>query len=68
MQDIATLPNVAGELSRLVNRAPAGGVFTNVDVYALSTIHEGFANEQRRFIVRTQGHQFEVTVERLHSR
>ena len=62
----ATLANVAGALSRLINRAPAGGVFTDVDVFAQPVLHGGFANEQRSFVVRTQGKQFVVSVERLH--
>lgn len=61
----ATLSSVAHEISRLIGHAPAGGVFTDVHIHGSEVTLEGLANERRSFIVRTQGRQFEVSIEQL---
>lgn len=64
--DLEVTPRtVADKVAELIEKAPAGGIFHDAVLNPQRVLHDGFANEQRYFIVDVAGRKFCITVEQV---
>jgi hypothetical protein len=62
----STAKIAANRVRKLIEDAPAGGIFHDVTQSDIRELHKGAANETAYFVISlTDGHAYEVAVKRL---